>query len=267
MRAPIVLAPLTGDPTYDLVFAMAMAAAGLVALAAGFVDSPYGRFGAQGFGPAVSPRVGWVLMELPAVLAFVGFHAAGERATEPVPLMFLGLWLVHYLNRGLLFPLRLRVREGAGFSWLVVAFGWAVTTVHGYLNGAWVGGLGSHLTPAWLTDPRFLSGIVVYIGGFALNVLSDATLRDLRARPVVSDHDGYRIPRGGAFRYVSCPNYLGELIAWTGFALATGSPGGVFILAITSANLVPRALRTHRWYQERFPDYPPGRRALVPFVL
>jgi hypothetical protein len=32
------------------------------------------------------------------------------------------------------------------------------------------------------------------------------------------------------------------------------------------ANLVPRAIATHAWYREKFADYPPERRILVPFV-
>jgi len=56
-------------------------------------------------------------------------------------------------------------------------------------------------------------------------------------------------------------------LGWAGFGLAAWSAGGVFIFAVTAANLVPRALSTHRWYRERFADYPPARRALIPFVL
>jgi 3-oxo-5-alpha-steroid 4-dehydrogenase 1 len=41
----------------------------------------------------------------------------------------------------------------------------------------------------------------------------------------------------------------------------------VFIFAVSAAHLVPRALATHRWYRERFPDYPRERRALIPYLL
>jgi 3-oxo-5-alpha-steroid 4-dehydrogenase 1 len=41
---------------------------------------------------------------------------------------------------------------------------------------------------------------------------------------------------------------------------------GVYILAITLANLIPRAVATHAWYQETFADYPQERKILIPFV-
>jgi hypothetical protein len=34
----------------------------------------------------------------------------------------------------------------------------------------------------------------------------------------------------------------------------------------TAANLAPRALANHRWYHEKFADYPPERRRLIPFI-
>ena len=43
-------------------------------------------------------------------------------------------------------------------------------------------------------------------------------------------------------------------------------PGAAFAL-YTAANLLPRALASHSWYREQFPDYPAQRRALLPFLL
>jgi 3-oxo-5-alpha-steroid 4-dehydrogenase 1 len=54
---------------------------------------------------------------------------------------------------------------------------------------------------------------------------------------------------------------------WAGFALFTWGLPGVFILAVSIANLAPRALANHRWYLERFADYPRERRALIPWVF
>lgn len=139
--------------------------------------------------------------------------------------------------------------------------------MHGYLNGSFF----SHdyldqYGTQWLTDPRFLIGVVVYLAGFSLLVRSEWIVRNLRDKndPGATE---YRIPFGGGFRFVSSPAYLGELVAWAGFALLTWSLAGVVIFLITAGNLVPRALATHRWYREKFADYPRERKALVPYLI
>ena len=81
------------------------------------------------------------------------------------------------------------------------------------------------------------------------------------------DPTTYRIPYGGGFRWVTCPNYLGEIIEWSGWALASRSPAGLAFAVFTFANLAPRALAHHRWYHDRFPAYPSDRKALIPFLL
>lgn len=260
----------TGDSTYDTLLVLGLVASALVALAGFVVQSPYGRFASGRFGVSIGPRLGWFLMELPAPVSFCLFYFQGRNRAELVPLVFLGMFLVHYLNRGFLFPLLMRSPRGAraSFSLTVVVVGWLVTTLHGYLYAWFIVELGTQYTPSWLTDPRFLAGLVLYYGSLALNIHSDAILRNLRTRAeVAAGEKVYRIPKGGLFRFVSCPSYLTELTAWAGFALCTWSLGALFVLAISLANLVPRAFATHRWYLERFPDYPRDRKALIPLLL
>ena len=76
------------------------------------------------------------------------------------------------------------------------------------------------------------------------------------------------MPRGGLFELVSAANHCGELLEWAGWALAAGgsAPAAAF-LAWSAANLVPRARAHHRWYRATFPDYPPARKAIIPYVL
>jgi steroid 5-alpha reductase family enzyme len=99
--------------------------------------------------------------------------------------------------------------------------------------------------------------------GVYINIQSDNILLNLR-KPGES---GYKIPYGGMFRYVSSPNYLGEIIEWTGYALACWSLPALSFAVWTIANLVPRAIAHHRWYQRQFSDYPAERKALIPFVI
>ena len=115
------------------------------------------------------------------------------------------------------------------------------------------------------SSPQFLIGMLVFFGGMFLNKFSDRQLAELGRNKTTPG--SYEVPYGGAYRWVSCPNYLGEIIQWTGWAIATWSlAGGVFAIW-TMANLVPRAIAHHRWYNQTFEHYPPERRALFPFLF
>jgi steroid 5-alpha reductase family enzyme len=115
----------------------------------------------------------------------------------------------------------------------------------------------------WLVDFRFIFGAVLFFGGWYVNVRADALLSRLKTE----GGDEYRVPHGSLYELVSCPNYLGEIVEWTGWAILTWSLAGLSFALYTAANLVPRALSNHRWYQQQFPDYPGRRKAVVPFVL
>jgi steroid 5-alpha reductase family enzyme len=78
----------------------------------------------------------------------------------------------------------------------------------------------------------------------------------------------YKIPQGGLFQYVSCANYLGELIEWWGVALITRAYPQIAFAIFSSSFLVFKAWHTHKWLQNHFgSSYPISRKALVPFIF
>jgi 3-oxo-5-alpha-steroid 4-dehydrogenase 1 len=202
-------------------------------------------------------------MESPASLVFAYFYLTGANPGGVVPAILLALWQLHYAHRSFVYPFQLKVREGAGMNLATVLMGSAYCAANGYLNGSYTATYGTHLDAAWLTDPRFVVGIALFGFGYFLNKQSDAILAGLR-KP---GETGYRIPYGGGYRWVSSPNYLGELLTWVGFAVASWSPAALSFVAMTAANLVPRALTNHRWYHKQFPDYPTERKAILPWIL
>ncbi len=238
-----------------------LAAVSFVALL--FFPAPYGRHDSGKTGPKIDTRVAWILMEAPASLVFAWFYVTGARPFTVVPAILFVLWQLHYFHRAFLYPFQLRVREGTGTTLATALMGAAYCTANGYLNGTYTATYGTHLRTEWLADPRFAIGIVVFAVGYFLNKQSDAILRNLRQ----PGETGYKIPRGGAYRWVSSPNYLGELLTWIGFAIASWSPAALSFVVMTAANLVPRALSHHRWYREQFDDYPAERKAILPYVL
>jgi len=225
-----------------------------------FITAPYGRYGRGGWGPTVPARLGWLVMESPAPLLFLGVYLTGAHRFSLVPLLFLTLWQTHYLQRAFVYPMLMR--DGTRMPVTLMLMAIAFNTLNAFINARWVSEYGEYAL-SWLADPRFIAGAALFVGGLALNLSADKTLRGLRG----PGETGYRIPRGGPYQLVSCPNYLGEIVEWCGWALATWSLAGLAFAAYTAANLAPRALNHHRWYHERFADYPPERRALIPYVL
>jgi steroid 5-alpha reductase family enzyme len=181
---------------------------------------------------------------------------------SPVNYFFFILWMVHYIHRDLIFPLRLHGR-GKRMPVVIGAFAFMFQLVNCYLNGAHLGRLGRTYDLTWLADPRFLVGIALFFAGMAVNLRADNVLLALRG----PGESGYGIPYGGLYRWISCPNYLGEIIQWAGWAVATWSVAGLSFALWTVANLLPRALSHHRWYREKFAEYPGERRAILPGLL
>jgi protein-S-isoprenylcysteine O-methyltransferase Ste14 len=224
------------------------------------ITVPYGRYHHGGWGPSFGGMTGWIVMELPAVFALPVFLIFSGRAPGPVKLVFLALWEVHYLHRTFVFPVRRRAYLEPVPA-VVALLGVVFNVANGYLNGRWLGHFSPGYAATWLGDPRFLAGVVVFAAGMAINVHSDEVIFDLRR-----GGGGFQIPRRGVHRLVASPNYLGETLEWTGWALATWSLPGVAFAVWTFANLAPRARSHLRWYRKTFPDYPAQRKAIVPFV-
>jgi steroid 5-alpha reductase family enzyme len=204
--------------------------------------------------------VGWVVMEMPAVVGFATVYLLGDRSFETVPLVLGGMWMVHYLHRTLVFPFRVRTRRKR-MRLVITALALVFNTLNSYIVARWISEFG-HYEPDWLRSPQFIVGATMFLAGFLINYRSDDILIHLR-RP---GETGYHIPRGWLFEYVTCPNYLGEIVEWSGFAIATWSYPGLAFALFTAANLVPRAAAHHRWYRDTFSRYPQDRKALIPFL-
>lgn len=234
----------------------------LVSILLRFISAPYGRHTRQGWGPNLPSWVGWLIMEAPASLIFLVYFFISPKKNQIVPIIFLLLWMTHYFHRSFVYPFSLR-GSARRMPVVVVAMGMVFNIGNTYINGRYLFMFSENYTIHWLYDPRFIVGVVMFTVGYIINKNADRTLRLLR-KP---GETGYKVPHGGLYRWISCPNYFGEIIEWFGWALATWSLAGLSFAIWTAANLGPRALTHHQWYQEEFPEYPPERKAIVPFIL
>ncbi len=226
-----------------------------------YIRAPYGRFSRIGWGPAVADRAGWLIMEAAAVIVFTVCFIKGSNSTTTAILIMYLLWEIHYVHRAFIYPFSRR-SSTRQIPLFVIGAGFLFNVINSYLNGRYIFSISNSYNSEWLINPRFVVGVFAFVAGFFINRRADYLLSSLRK----SGEKGHRIPYGGLYRWISCPNYLGELIEWTGWAVMTWSLPGLAFAGWTAANLIPRARANHKWYLNHFPDYPPSHKALFPGI-
>ncbi len=225
------------------------------------INPPYGRHSSKKWGARINNRTGWILMELPTLILFILLFLTGDVQKTAVTWIFFSVWMLHYVNRIFIFPMRIRTK-GKKMPLAIIFSGIFFNLMNSSLNGYWLGYM-AYYPVEWIKDPRFILGFSVFVFGYILNQRSDTYLISLRK----GGKTGYYIPQKGFFKYISCPNYLGEMMEWIGFGIMTWSLPGLSFAIWTIANLLPRALHHHKWYFNTFPDYPKNRKALIPCIL
>ena len=139
--------------------------------------APYGRhFKGFGWGPTISSKVGWIGMECPAVFLFLVVYLQGAEAWNTVPLVFLAMWQVHYVNRTLVYPFR--IRTGRRIPLLAAGAGFFFNVLNAYVNARFVSHLGDY-SDSWLSQPCFLDRS----GGFCGGYIAERAQRQHSAEP------------------------------------------------------------------------------------
>ncbi len=223
-----------------------------------FVRAPYGRHIEKGWGPEISNKIGWIIMELPSFLIVLFFFLISNQSNYAIMLSF--LWLIHYFNRTFIYPLRIRT-QGKKMPLAITISAVFFNFINAGLNGYFLSVFeqyDSNNFQSW----NFYVGISLFVISFITNQISDHMLIHLR-KP---GETGYKIPKGFLFNYISCPNHLSEILQWTGFAFMAWNYPATCFLIWTVANLIPRASGHHKWYQKHFKDYPINRKALIPKI-
>ncbi|KAJ1960362.1 hypothetical protein GGI12_003842 [Dipsacomyces acuminosporus] len=285
----------TEKDVFDLVLWGFQAASLLVFGALLAVGSPYGSQTTYSGMFTIDGKVAWIVMELVSPLAFALSYFArsppfsgdsrssgsGSSRRTLATHVFMALWMIHYTNRAVIYPLRQQSRKQMHLGILLSAC--VFNVVNGYVNARWLVVFSDiSLYSSSMSDSkmayfsrhpvRCVLGLSMFALGMAGNIHHDNILSSLRTRSPRQTAKGdkkstYSVPYGGLFAFVSCPHFLCEIVEWTGFAILTQSPAAwTFVLSIV-CNLLPRALCIDRWYKQEFAEYPRSRRALIPFII
>jgi hypothetical protein len=135
----------------------------------------------------INQRLGHTLSDAgPTLCGFAAcYWALVGRSEVPVStssLTLAALWLLHYLQRGLIHPLLMRYRATRVPALITIA-GLVPNSLFAWLNASALACLHPCVSNTWHLDPRFIAGVVIYAVGFWINRSADWTLRSLRSHP------------------------------------------------------------------------------------
>ncbi|CAG0882136.1 unnamed protein product [Darwinula stevensoni] len=247
----------------NLLSEIMLAYAGVMFLSSLFMRAPYGRYTSTRYGKLTIPsNLAWFIQESSCFFtALYVLLTTLRRSIPSVNKVLLFMFFAHYFQRGFVYPYLMKKSQEHPLFITLNAVLFCV--YHGYLQAFYLVEAATYPAHHFYT-PQFLLGSALFLIGMGTNMHSDHLLRSLRG----SGESGYKIPRGGIFEYVSAGNYFGELLEWWGFALASWfSLPALSFAVFVALFLIPRGMHHHKFYQEKFEDYPKNRKAIIPFIL
>ena len=97
-----------------------------------------------------------------------------------------------------------------------------------------------------------------------MNLYTHLVLRSLR-KPGTKER---QIPHGLGFNWVTCPNYMFEIIAWIGISMVTRSWATAVFITIGSVQMAAWGKKKERAYRKEFGDkYKKKRFTIMPGIV
>ncbi|MEE0984581.1 MAG: DUF1295 domain-containing protein [Bacteroidaceae bacterium] len=227
-----------------------------------FVDAGYGKFRSNKWGYSINNKLGWVLMECPALIPIA--YTIVALTPSALAILFMSLYALHYVYRSFIFPALLKGNSKMPLA--ITAMGATFNFTNSTLLCASVMAFPKESYTdicSYAGNWNFWLGIVLFFMGMYTHMKADHTIRNLR-KPGDTNH---YLPKGGLFDYVTSANYFGELLEWTGFAILLCNPAAWMFVWWTAANLVPRAHAINKKYRAEFGNEQVGKRKrVIPFM-
>jgi len=228
-----------------------------------FIPAHYGKFyDIKKNLPALSNRVGWMIEETPNVfitLYYAYYFYQDSSKFNYINYFMIGFFFIHYIHRGLIFPFQLAKTKKLPLDIILMACSFCVANAIMQNRSIF---LFSSYSWNELNHITLVIGIILFFVGMYINIYHDYMMIKMK-----KNSDTYVLPYGGLFRYISAPNYFGEILEWIGYAMIVQTFSGWIFVISTISNLLPRAIQTHRWYKTKFENYPKERKAIVPFIF
>ena len=194
-----------------------------------FTTAHYGKFFNEKRSTIlISNNIFWFIEEVPNIIVVLYYVFAYKEQLNVIKLCMMSLFFIHYVNRAFIYPFKFDNAKKMPVDLLIMG------VLFCYINALMQTRsiiLFSEYEWESLNFSLVIIGLIIFSIGMYINIKSDNNLLSLKKM-----NKGYQVPRGFMFEYVSCPNYLGEMIEWIGFALCVQTYSG-FVFAVFTFRL------------------------------
>ena len=83
-----------------------MALAGITFMILLFINAPYGKYVKSNWGPTISNKLGWIIMESISPICLSYFFWTGLLPKNYLLVLIYLLWVLHYFYRSFIFPIK-----------------------------------------------------------------------------------------------------------------------------------------------------------------
>ncbi len=229
--------------------------------ATGWFSLGYSKFARQQQRYSVPSRLGMFLIYFPAIVIYPAVYYGGGAPESTWHTIAMVLVLAHFAKR-CLETLFVHKYSGVMNGWTVLVVGSLYSTLAWLLAEVATHDVTPELVEAEGFEDLLVVGLAIWTVGQLLNYWHHRLLANLR-KP---GETGYKLPRGGLFRFVACPHYFAEVIAWVGYALFFHHISGAVLTVFMASYLMGRSHNTVKWYRNKLGEVPPGWRRMIPFI-
>lgn len=221
------------------------------------------------FFPVIPSHISWIIQECPCVFITLFYLIKYQSKISILQIAVIFPFLVHYIHRSFIFPFIIHSSKNYPLEITLMALSFCI--FNSIIINRSIIIFSEYDSNDYLT---IFIGIMFTFNGMFINVYHDYSMSYQRAyqnRKSKGTH--YIIPRGFLFEFISCPNYFGELIEWFGFTILSGTFSGFVFFICSFANLFPRAIQYHKWYQTKFKEEfatnikLKRRKAIIPLII
>ncbi|XP_030022781.2 polyprenol reductase [Manduca sexta] len=117
----------------------------------------------------------------------------------------------------------------------------------------------------YLVVPSVLIFMWCWHEQYKTNIIFANMRKDKKTGKVVTED--HSVPRGRLFEYVSSPHRMCEVVMYTILLMLIPTKTFFCIYLWVLGNQFQTAITAHDWYKKTFSNYPPNRKAIIPYIF